>query len=93
VPITVAARSKVWTVLARSNSRIVWSNPIRGMDVCVCVYSLFVLTCVQVAALRRTDHSSKESYRLCKKDYATEEETGPNKSYRAIDEWMKNVNA
>jgi hypothetical protein len=25
-------------------------------------------------ALRRADHSSKESYRLCKKDYETEEE-------------------
>jgi hypothetical protein len=29
---------------------------------------------VKVAALRRADHSSKESYRLCKKDYETEEE-------------------
>jgi hypothetical protein len=25
--------------------------------------------------LRRADHSSKKSYRLCKKDYETEEET------------------
>jgi hypothetical protein len=25
-------------------------------------------------ALRRADHSSKEAYRLCKKDYETEEE-------------------
>jgi hypothetical protein len=33
----------------------------------VCVYSVFVLSCVQVAALRRTDSASKESYRLCKK--------------------------
>jgi hypothetical protein len=30
----------------------------------VCVYSVFVLFCVQVAALRRTDPPSKESYRL-----------------------------
>jgi hypothetical protein len=44
------------------------------MDVCACVYSVFVLSCVQVVALRRADHSSKESYRLCKKDYETEEE-------------------
>jgi hypothetical protein len=44
------------------------------MDVCVCVCSVFVLSCVYVAALRRADHSSKESYRLCKKDYETEEE-------------------
>jgi hypothetical protein len=35
---------------------------------------VFVLSCVQVAALRQADHSSKESYRLCKNDYETEEE-------------------
>jgi hypothetical protein len=29
---------------------------------------------VQIAALRQADHSSKESYRLCKKEYGTEEE-------------------
>jgi hypothetical protein len=33
----------------------------------VCVYSVFILPCVQVAALRLTDPPSKESYRLCKK--------------------------
>jgi hypothetical protein len=33
----------------------------------VCVYSILVLFCVQVAALRRADLPSKESYRLCKK--------------------------
>jgi hypothetical protein len=36
----------------------------------VCVYSVFVY----VAALRRADHSFKESYRLCKNDYGSEEE-------------------
>jgi hypothetical protein len=35
-PITVAARSKVWTVFARSNAGIVGSNPTQGMDVYVC---------------------------------------------------------
>jgi hypothetical protein len=50
------------------------SNPNQGMDVCVCVYSGFVLSCVQVAALRLSDHPSKEFYRLRKKDYETEEE-------------------
>jgi hypothetical protein len=40
----------------------------------LCVFILFVLSCVQVAALRWADHSSKESYRLRKKDYETEEE-------------------
>jgi hypothetical protein len=39
-----------------------------------CVYSVFVLSCVLVAGLRRADHSSKESHRLCKNDYETEEE-------------------
>jgi hypothetical protein len=32
----------------------------------VCVYSVFMLSCVQVAALRRAYPPSKESYRLCK---------------------------
>jgi hypothetical protein len=41
----------------------------------VCVYSVFMLSCVYVAALRRADHSSEEFYRLCKKDYGPEEET------------------
>jgi hypothetical protein len=36
----------------------------------VCVYSVFVLPCV----LRRADSTSKESYRLCKKDDESEEE-------------------
>jgi hypothetical protein len=33
----------------------------------VCVFSVFMLSCVHVAALRRADPPSKESYRLCKK--------------------------
>jgi hypothetical protein len=35
---------------------------------------VFVLSSVQVAAMRRADHSSKESYRLSNKDYETEGE-------------------
>jgi hypothetical protein len=31
----------------------------------VCVYSVFVLSCVEVAALRRADPPSNESYWLC----------------------------
>jgi hypothetical protein len=43
----VAARSKAWTVFARSNAGIVGSNPTQGMDVCiVCVYYVFLLFCV-----------------------------------------------
>jgi hypothetical protein len=44
-PITVAAPSRAWNVFARSNTGMVGSNPIQGMDV-VCVYSVFVLSCV-----------------------------------------------
>jgi hypothetical protein len=36
--------------------------------------------------LRRGDHSSKESYRLCKKDYETEEEAGAQQ--RAVEPVM-----
>jgi hypothetical protein len=41
------------------------------MDVCVCVYSV---SCA-VAVLRRADPASKDVYRLCKKDYETEDES------------------
>jgi hypothetical protein len=37
-----------------------------------CVYSVFVLSFVKVAALLRADPSSKESYQLCKKDQETQ---------------------
>jgi hypothetical protein len=42
LPITVAAWSKAWTVIVRSNTDFVGSNPTQGMDVfvhlfCVCV--------------------------------------------------------
>jgi hypothetical protein len=46
LPITVAARSMAWTVFACSEAGIVGSNPTQGMDVCVRVYSVFVLSCV-----------------------------------------------
>jgi hypothetical protein len=49
----------------------------------VCVYSMYVLSFVYVAALRRADHSSNESYRLCKKGCETEEETRAQK--RAVE--------
>jgi hypothetical protein len=83
-------RSKAWTVFARSNSGIAGSNPTQGMDVCMCVYFVFMLSCVYVAALRRADHSSKESYYICKNDYETQEEARAQQ--RAVEplmnEWM-----
>jgi hypothetical protein len=62
------------------------SNPTQSINVCVCVYSVFVLSYVYVAALRRADHSSKVSYRLCKKDYGPEEEPRATMGCRAINE-------
>jgi hypothetical protein len=35
---------------------------------------ILCLCCPVYRALRRADHSSKESYLLCKKDYETEED-------------------
>jgi hypothetical protein len=45
VPITVTARSKALTVLARSDSGIVSSNPTRSMDVCVRLFCLLCPMC------------------------------------------------
>jgi hypothetical protein len=44
-PITVAARSKAWTVFARSNTGIVGSNPTRDTDVCVRLFCVCVVLC------------------------------------------------
>jgi hypothetical protein len=66
MPVTVAARSKAWTVFAPSNARIVGWNLTPGMDIgIVCVCCVFVLFCVKVELLRLADPRSKVSYRLC----------------------------
>jgi hypothetical protein len=50
--------------LGRLVAVIVGSNPVQGMAVCP---RLSVLCCpVKVEALRRADHSSKESYHMSK---------------------------
>jgi hypothetical protein len=67
LPLTMTVRSKAWTVFVRSDAGIVGSNSTQGIDVWVFVYSVVVLSCVQVAALRRAYHSSIESYRLVEK--------------------------
>jgi len=51
MPVPMAARSKARTVFDCSNTRIVVSNPARGVDLCVCV----VLFCVGLEALRRAE--------------------------------------
>jgi hypothetical protein len=81
----MTAQSKAWTVFGRSNAGIVGSNPIQGMHICLCVYSVFVLSGVQATAFGLADHSSKESYRLWKNEYETEEEArAQQKGCRAI---------
>jgi hypothetical protein len=44
--ITVAVRSKALTVFARSNNVIMSSNPTQGMDLCLHILSVFVLSYV-----------------------------------------------
>jgi hypothetical protein len=60
---------------------------------CVCVYSVFVLSCVSVTVLQRADHSSKESYRLCTKDCGSEKEAKVQQraAEPLMKEWMNEV--
>jgi hypothetical protein len=62
MPVTVAVRSEA-VGLGPLVAGIVGSNPAQGLDVCP---RLSVLCSVQVEALRRADHSSKESYHMSK---------------------------
>jgi hypothetical protein len=50
----------------------------------VCIYSVFMFW-AYVAALRRTDYSSKDSYRLCIRSRNWKSGQGPTKGCRAID--------
>jgi hypothetical protein len=52
------------------------------------IYSVFVLSCMQVEALRRDDPPSKEFYRLCKRSRNWKSSQGPTKGCRAMDGWM-----
>jgi hypothetical protein len=59
-------------VFARSEAGIVGYNPTQGTNIWyVYVFILFVLSCVEVEALRRADHLSKEAYCL-QNDHETE---------------------
>jgi hypothetical protein len=63
------------------------SHPGHGCFVCVCVYSVFVLPRVSVAALRRADHSSKEYYRLWKMISELNKRPGPSMGWKS--HWKK----
>jgi hypothetical protein len=52
----------------------------------VCVYSVSVLSCVQIAALRRANPPSKKSNRLCKKAKTLKKRPRPNK--RTVEPWI-----
>jgi hypothetical protein len=51
----------------------------------VCIYSVFVRSCVKVAALRRAGPPSEDSYRLCKKSRSWKCGQDPTKGCRTID--------
>jgi hypothetical protein len=57
------SRSQWLRGLRHDQSWVMGSNPTRDR-MTVCVYSVFVLFCVQVAVLRRADPPFKEPYRL-----------------------------
>jgi hypothetical protein len=45
-PVTMATRSKAWTVLARSNTEVEDSNPTRGMGICMRLFCVYVVLCI-----------------------------------------------
>jgi hypothetical protein len=65
LPVTVAERSKAFTVFALSEAGIWVRIPLRTWMFSVCLCEFFCVY-VQVEALRRADHPPKESYRLSK---------------------------
>jgi hypothetical protein len=88
--ITVAARSTAWAVFARLGAGIVGSSPTQGTHICVCLYSVFMLVLCLISGFTTGWPPSKESYRLCKKDYETEEEGRAQQTAvePLINEWM-----
>jgi hypothetical protein len=62
--IPVPARSRAWTIIARSNTGILGSNSTQGMDVSLRLFCVCVALCVG-SSLATGWSPSKESYRLC----------------------------
>jgi hypothetical protein len=81
-PTTVAARSRVRNIFARSDTGIVCSNPTRGTD--VCAFILCLCCPVYVAALRRAYPPSKEPSRLCIRLRNWKKRPGPKLGCRTI---------
>jgi hypothetical protein len=79
VLMTVAARSKAWTVFARSNAGIVGLNPTRGMDVYVCLFSACVVLCIKGLIPRSRSHTDCAWLKKLKKAVKV------HKGFRAID--------
>jgi hypothetical protein len=86
----VAARSKAWTVLARSNTEIVDSNPTGGMDVCMrlfCVCDRFCGLVVRVPGYRsRGPGSISGATRFFRE--VVDLERGPRRSVSTIEELL-----
>jgi hypothetical protein len=89
-PITVAARSEVWTVFARLNAGIVDSNPTQGRDVCLHFFCVCTVLCAG-RALRRADAPSKVSYWLCTGLRNWKSGQVQSGGCRAIDRWKGKV--
>jgi hypothetical protein len=88
MPITVAARSKVYTVFARLNTGVMGSNHTRGTDVCVrllcvvlCVGSGLAKSCSPVQGVLPTVYRLRNWKRV----------QGPTKGWRATDRWKSNA--
>jgi hypothetical protein len=64
MPVTVAEQSKTRTVFARADAGQWVRILLRAWMFNVCVVCAFFSVCVQVEALQRADHPSKESYQL-----------------------------
>jgi hypothetical protein len=76
-----------WTVFDRSDTRIMGSNPTQVMDVCVCIYSVFVLSCVRsdlATAWSPIQGVPPTVYKIKK----LKSGQGPKKGSRARDGWV-----
>jgi hypothetical protein len=64
---TITAATLRHELSSRAQTLASWVRILLEAWMSVCVYSVFVPSCVQVAALRRADPPYKDPYRLCKK--------------------------